>query len=85
MDGQKFDFDVYLSYRDSYFFFSRTNFSDIEPIWSEKDLAYDYSDSNSRVMNLTLPVSEKIRQNKTLYLHMQITTKNPFYDPSVNY
>lgn len=35
-------------------------------------------------LNITIPVNENLRKNRTLYLHMQITTKNPFYVEGVN-
>ena len=47
--------------------------------WEEHDLTYDYSPANERHMNLTVPVNERLLQNNTLYLHMQVTINNPFY------
>lgn len=45
---------------------------------------YEYSEANDRSLNLTVPVNENLRKNHTLYLHMQVTTKNPFYVKGLN-
>lgn len=81
--GEPFDFDVYLSFKNKYNFFKDKIATD--PFWSEKNFTYNYTAENERHFNLTLPVHERIRMNKTLYLHMQITTPNPFYNPFFNY
>jgi Cleft lip and palate transmembrane protein 1 (CLPTM1) len=49
------------------------------PDWHEEGLTYDFSSSNDRNLNLTLPVTSKLLSNDTLYLHMQVTIRNPFY------
>lgn len=76
-----FNFDVYLSFKNNHYFFRDT--ITVDPIWSEKNLTYNYAEHNDRHFNITLPVHEKIRNNQTLYLHMQITALNPFYNPSI--
>ena len=71
--GDKFDYDVYLSFHSPYAFFERNQIAGKKPEWSEKDLFYSYVDSNKRELNLTIPVNENLRRNHTLYLHMQFT------------
>lgn len=82
--GQKFDFDVYLSFKDNYQFFERGGISERQPVWEEQGLTYDYAATNNREINLTLPVYDKLRKNNTLYLHFQIKTLNPFYREEKN-
>lgn len=82
--GDLFDFDVYLSFHNYNQFFSKGKILDKEPVWSEKSLIYDYSPINNKELNLTIPVNENIRKNRTLYLHMQFKTMNPFYVKGVN-
>ena len=38
----------------------------------EEDLYYDYKESNLREKNFTIPVDEKMLNNKTLYLHFAL-------------
>ena len=82
--GEQFDFDVYLSFYSPYAFFERSQIVGKKPEWSEKDLAYSYLDTNKRDLNITIPVTENLRKNHTLYLHMQFTMKNPFYVQGLN-
>ena len=82
--GQSFDYDVYLSFHNYYGFFEKGGIANKQPIWSEKNLYYAYIDSNKKELNVTIPVIDNIKNNKTLYLHMQISTKNPFYIKGVN-
>jgi hypothetical protein len=82
--NERFDFDVYLSFHNYRSFFDKENIVGKEPIWSEKDIIYNHNELNKRELNVTIPVNDKIRNNKTLYLHMQVTMKNPFYLPGVN-
>ena len=80
----KFNFDIYLSYYDYQQFFDKGNILKEQPVWSENGLTYDYEQGNKRNHNLTIPVSDELRLNKTLYLHMQVTTPNPFYRKGIN-
>lgn len=82
---EQFDFDVYISYYNPYQFFERGKISEREPVWSEKGLVYDYTPENAKELNLTIPVNDNlVKMNRTLYLHMQVTTKNPFYRKGLN-
>ena len=74
---------MYLSFKGPFSFFKLGNNLG-EPTWHESDLYYNYSESNDRGLNLTVPVNEKLRNIKTLYLHMQVTIDNPFYDHDLN-
>lgn len=55
-----------------------------EPVWSERGITYEYADKNKKELNVTVPVNDKLRNNKTLYLHFQLTVKNPFYVKGLN-
>ncbi len=56
-----------------------------EPTWSERGLYYDSRPENERHLNVTIPVNDNLlKKNRTLYLHTQIKTKNPFYIKGVN-
>lgn len=81
---ERFDYDVYLSYYDKYQFFQRGKIVGREPTWSEKGLIYDYADINDKHFNVTIPVNENLRKNKTLYLHMQVKARNPLYIKGIN-
>jgi hypothetical protein len=77
--GDPFDFDVYVSFQNSQQFFMRGGIYGKEPHWSEKGLKYEYSPENERHNNLTIPVTDNLLANNTLYLHTQFRIRNPFY------
>jgi Cleft lip and palate transmembrane protein 1 (CLPTM1) len=77
--GDEFNIDVYINYQNNWRFFKMGGISGKEPVWTEKRIFYNYDQENERHINLTLPVTEKLLQNNTLNLHMQVSFKNPFY------
>ena len=83
--GNRFNYEAYFSFQNPYLFFEHGGIVGKEPFWSEKDLVYDYADSNKKDINVTIPVVENIlKHNKTLYLHFQVTAKNPYYVKGLN-
>jgi Cleft lip and palate transmembrane protein 1 (CLPTM1) len=78
--GEPFEVDVYLSLKNHAAFFKKGGINNKQPDWSESGLFYDFSASNERHMNLTIPVTESFySKNYSLYLHFQATIKNPFF------
>ena len=77
--GDPYSFDAYISFYDNKIFFKQGRGAGKDADWHESGLFYDYSQSNERNMNLTIPVTDTILNNNTLYLHFQVTMLNPFH------
>lgn len=75
--GTPFAIDAYLSFQSHHNFFRLGRSK--QPDWHEEGLTYDFAKDNQRDFNLSIPVSENMRRNNTLYLHFQVTVENPFY------
>jgi hypothetical protein len=79
-NGEPFMFDTYLSFMPNHRFFKGGGIRGKTPEWHEDGLYYNYASSNERHLNLSIPVTEKLhKMNNTLYLHMQVTVRNPLY------
>mmetsp|Transcript_35459 Transcript_35459/g.34499 ORF Transcript_35459/g.34499 Transcript_35459/m.34499 type:complete len:103 (+) Transcript_35459:84-392(+) len=54
--GDEFEFSTYLSFMPPFQFYK--NIANKTPVWSESGLFYNYSESNLRDVNLTVPVNK---------------------------
>ncbi|TNV80823.1 hypothetical protein FGO68_gene13054 [Halteria grandinella] len=78
--GEPFEFSAYISEQTHQRFFRRGGINGRVPEWQQFGLTYDYSPSNERHFNLTIPVTEQLLQaNESLNLHFQVRARNPFY------
>jgi len=64
---------------DKYFFEKSKAEKEEKLVWEEKDLKYNYDPSNLRETNLTIPVTKRLLNNDTLFLHVEIETPNPYF------
>eukprot|EP01106_Pelomyxa_sp_JSP_P005882 TRINITY_DN1935_c0_g1_i4.p1 TRINITY_DN1935_c0_g1~~TRINITY_DN1935_c0_g1_i4.p1 ORF type:complete len:623 (-),score=189.98 TRINITY_DN1935_c0_g1_i4:51-1919(-) len=72
--GDSLTLRVYLSTQENLTSF---NSSDTWLLWEQKGLKYDWSDSNTREANLTLPTPEALAHNESLWAHMYLFKISP--------
>lgn len=72
--------DTYINFEPYKIFFKAGGIKRAkEADWHEEGLTYEYGSHNERHMNLTIPVTDQLLKNGSMYLHMQITVRNPLY------
>jgi len=66
--GEKFDIIVYLSESSQL-----QSIKDLQPIWKEKDLYYDWNDTNYREIYVEYHPSKDVQNNGTIFMHAFLT------------
>lgn len=74
-DGQEYSLYAYVTKRSS------PNLTNVEPIWTETGLFYNYEKSNHREVNLTIENIQKVvAQNSSLWLHILVKSNRTDID-----
>jgi hypothetical protein len=76
LDDQKYNVAAWVSFKRT---FESAKKAESEPHWQE-DLTYNWDEQNYKALNLSIPVKQTLLSNKTLYLHVEMTAENAFYN-----
>ena len=70
-DGQPFNVTAFISHK-------KYTRGTLDPVWQHDGFVYNYSDTNEMERQFEIPVSKKLLNNHTLYLHVEVEAENNF-------